>query len=300
MTYGVMPAPVCVVHLARAANGIAPLQTFLESYRQHAAGMEHDLLVLLKGFPDPLPAEYERLLQGVAHLRHFIPDRGFDIDAYFNAVRTHEAKYYCFLNSFSVILADGWLAKLHGALVANDAGMVGATGSWQSVHSNFSESIPVPASFQAQYPLWKRVLLRWAPFVRRVWPPIRRWLRRGVFAPFPNHHLRTNAFLLSRETALRVRVAPMPKKYDAYIFESGSQGLTRQVLAMGKPVLVVGRDGKAYGMNDWHLSNTFWRGNQENLLVADNQTRKYDASEADVRALFSAFAWGPAADPGRK
>ena len=293
----VMPAQICVVHLARAANGIAPLRAFLESYRQHAAGIEHDLLVLLKGFSDPLPAEYERLLQGVAHRRHFIPDRGFDIDAYFNAVKTHEAKCYCFLNSFSVILSDGWLAKLHGALQTYDAGMVGATGSWQSVLSNFSDSIPVPGSFQAQYPGWKRLLLRWAPFVRRISPSFRRWLHRGVFDPFPNRHLRTNAFLTPREVALRVRVWPMRKKFDAYVFESGSQGLTRQVLAMGRPVLVVGRDGKAYAMNDWHLSNTYWRGNQENLLVADKQTRKYDASDTDVRALYSAFAWGPAANP---
>jgi hypothetical protein len=293
-------AELCVVHLARAANGAAPLAAFLESYRAHAAGVEHDLLILLKGFPQPLPPEHERLLAGVTHQRQFIPDRGFDIDAYFDAVRSHHAKWYCFLNSFSVILADGWLAKMRDALVANGAGMVGATGSWQSVRSNFSDRIPVPASYQAQYPLWKRLLLRLAPFTRRAWQPIRSWLRRGMFEAFPNHHLRTNAFLLSRDTALRVRVAPMRKKYDAYVFESGRQGLTRQILAMGSPVLVVGRDGKAYGMNDWHLSNTFWRGNQENLLVADNQTRKYDASDMDVRTLFSAFAWGPAADPGRK
>ncbi len=295
-----MPRPLCVVHLVRAANGAAPLRAFLESYRRHAAGVEHDLLFLLKGFREPLPVEHERLMGGVAHRRHFMPDRGFDIDAYFDAVRTHEAQWYCFLNSFSVILADGWLAKLHGALIAHDAGMVGATGSWQSVFANFSERIAVPASFQTQYPAWKRLLLRAAPFVRRIWPPIRRWLRRGVFDPFPNHHLRTNAFLLSREIALRVRVGPMRKKFDAYVFESGTRGLTRQVLAMGKPVLVVGRDGKAYAMSDWHLSNTFWRGNQENLLVADNQTRKYDGSGMEVRALYSAFAWGPAADPGRK
>lgn len=295
-----MPAPICVVHLVRAANGVAPLRAFLESYRRHAAGIEHDLLLLIKGFQPPLPRQCEDLLEGVAHLRRFIPDRGFDIDAYFDAVKAHEAKWYCFLNSFSVILADGWLAKLHGALVDRNAGMVGATGSWQSVFANFSDSIVPPPSYQAGYPAWKRLLLRWFPLVRRIWPPMRRWMRRGMFDPFPNHHLRTNAFLISRETALLVRIAPMRKKFDAYLFESGSRGLTRQVLDMGKPVLVVGRDGKAYEMKDWHLSNTFWRGNQENLLVADNQTRKYDGSDLDVRALYSTFAWGPAADPGRK
>lgn len=97
-----------------------------------------------------------------------------------------------------------------------------------------------------------------------------------------------------------LNVAPMRRKFDAYLFESGRHGLTRQILGMGKPVFVVGRDGNAYDMRDWHLSNTFWRGNQENLLVADNQTRKYEASDKQVRTLYSSFAWGPAADPGHK
>jgi hypothetical protein len=295
-----MSAQICVVHLARAANGPAPLADFLASYKKHAAGLDHDLLLVLKGFEAGLPQHYENLLSGVAHRRRFIPDRGFDIDAYFDTVKAHEATWYCFLNSFSVILADGWLHKLHAALEERGAGMVGATGSWQSVLSHYSDNIAVPAAYQAGYPGWKRLLLTCFPSVRRLWPPIRRWLRRGKFEPFPNHHLRTNAFLIRRETALMLNVAPMRRKFDAYLFESGRHGLTRQILGMGKPVFVVGRDGKAYDMADWHLSNTFWRGNQENLLVADNQTRKYEASDMPVRTMYSSFAWGPAADPGHK
>jgi hypothetical protein len=294
---GVMPAPLCVVHLVRAANGVAPLLAFLDSYRRHPAGVEHDLMLVFKGFGESLPAEYESVLSGVTHRRRYIADRGFDIDAYFDAARAHEAKWFCFMNSFSVILADGWLAKLHRALIERDAGAVGATGSWQSIFSNILDNMMLPASFHAGYPAWKRWLLIRFPFLRRLWRPIRRWMLRGLFDPFPNYHLRTNAFLIPREVAVRIRLAAMRKKFDAYEFESGTRGLTRQILAMGKPLFVVGRDGKAYGMQEWQLSNTFWRRNQENLLVADNQTRKYDGSDAAARAVFSAYAWGPSADP---
>ena len=69
---------------------------------------------------------------------------------------------------------------------------------------------------------------------------------------------------------------------------------------MGRLVLVVGRDGKAYDMQDWHRSNTFWRRNQENLLVGDNQTSSYERMNDEERAMYSAIAWGPAADASRQ
>ncbi len=288
-----------MVHLVRAANGIGPLQAFVDSYDLHPAGVAHELLLLFKGFEKLLPAEYEQLLKGVAHVRHFVPDQGFDVDAYFEVAREHQADVLCFLNSFSVILADGWLDKLHCALVANDAGMVGATGSWQSVSSNYADAHPEPLALDARRPAWKRRLIRWFPFLRKIVPALRWFLLRGMFDRFPNDHLRTNAFMLRRETALGVRIAPIRRKFDAYRFESGRDCLTRQVLQTGKAVLVVGRDGKAFGARQWHLSNTFWRRAQENLLVADNQTRAYEDSDADGRAMYSALAWGPEADPGR-
>lgn len=291
---------VCVVHLVRAANGTAPLRVFLDSYRRHPAGLDHELLLLCKGFGARLPDEYEPLLAGVACTRRFIPDRGFDVDAYFRLAREHDAKAYCFLNSFSVILSDGWLEKLFRALIEQDAGMVGATGSWQSISSNYAEALSDAPSFRPGYPAWKRQLVTWFPFLRTVPPKVRLLLLRGTFDAFPNYHLRTNAFMLRRETAVAVQVPPMRRKFDTFKFESGSQGLTRQVLAMGRPVLVVGRDGKAYDMQDWHRSNTFWRRNQENLLVADNQTSSYERMNDEERAMYSAIAWGPAADASRQ
>jgi hypothetical protein len=141
------------------------------------------------------------------------------------------------------------------------------------------------------------MLVTWFPFLR----PLRLWVLHSVhgygFDDFPNYHLRTNAFMLLRETALAVQVPPMRRKIDTYRFESGRQGLTCQILRMGKPVMVVGRDDRAYDRQEWHLSNTFWRRNQENLLVADNQTRAYERADRNLRAAHSVIAWGPEADP---
>jgi len=291
-------APICVVHLARATNGIEPLRAFLDSYRTHPAGIAHELLILLKGYSEPLPPEHEDLLGEVPHQHRFIPDRGFDVDAYFHAVPGVRHEVLCFVNSFSEILDDGWLGKLRHALAGEGVGLAGATGSWQSISSSYSKSIRVPAIVLAQYPAWKRLALHRIPLARPAGRLLRRLILHGKVGPFPNYHLRTNAFMIRRDLALAVRLDPVRKKLDAQLFESGRRGLTNQVIAFGKRAVVVGRDGRSYDMREWHSSNTFWRSDQENLLVADNQTRKYQVSPPESRLMYSMHAWGPDADPG--
>ena len=43
---------VGVIYLYRFAEGEHPVLHFLESYRRHPAGIDHDLYVVFKGFPD--------------------------------------------------------------------------------------------------------------------------------------------------------------------------------------------------------------------------------------------------------
>jgi hypothetical protein len=291
------PPPICVVHLARAANGIGPLRSFLDSYRAHPAGIEHDLLIVLKGFRPPLPPDYEFVLSEVTHRRRFVADRGLDVDVYFGVAHAVEHDVLFFLNSFSVILADDWLAKMHAALSQDGVGLVGATGSWHSTYLPYSNAASEAAA-RALRPAWKRLLLRWFPFLGSVRRRIRLRRVRGKVDPFPNYHLRTNAFMFRRETALRIEFEPTRRKLDAYLFESGRRGLTCQVLAMSLRVLVVDRAGNTYEMPDWNVSNTFWRLNQENLMIADNQTRAYDVASVGGRLRYSTWAWGPHADHG--
>src|SRR5262245_32454779 len=126
---------ICVVHLVRAANGLAPLGAFLDSYRRHEAGVAHDLLLALKGFrPERLRGDYRGLLDSVSHRQFFVPDRGFDIGSYYRSARAFEYKYFCFLNSFSVILDGNWLAKMYRHVTREGVGLVGATGSYQTWH----------------------------------------------------------------------------------------------------------------------------------------------------------------------
>jgi hypothetical protein len=57
--------------------------------------------------------------------------------------------------------------------------------------------------------------------------------------------------------------------------------------------LVVGRNGEAYEHAQWPESRTFWSADQQNLLVADNQTMKYQNAAPSQRVALSRQAWGP-------
>ena len=58
-----------------------------------------------------------------------------------------------------------------------------------------------------------------------------------------------------------------------------------------------GRDGQAYDPEHWHRSNTFWQSQEENLLVADNQTELYLSAGPEKRAELAQYAWGEHARP---
>jgi len=292
---------IAVVHLVRKKNGAEPLQRFLASYLRYPAGCEHELVLLLKGFSGAADLrDYESLLSPVPHRRLFVPDRGLDLEAYFAAFDRLEHEHLCFLNSYSRVLAPEWLAKLHRWITVDGVGLVGATGSCQRI----ADPDNTRAERSRSDSLPRRVLARWRTGallqhvgfgllrLARVWHPAR------DFPPFPNYHLRTNAFMAASSTLGRVRPGPIRTKLSAYRFESGNDSLTNRVRRLGLRVLVVGRDGDAYDPERWHLSNTFRQSRQENLLVADNQTDDYEGADPASRSEVSRDSWGEWARPG--
>jgi hypothetical protein len=317
---------IAVVHLVWGPLGAGPLQEFLASYRRHPAGVEHELVVLLNNVPEPLPAEFQVALQGVEHRLLRTPEPVLDLAAYAHAAAHLEHRRLCFLNSYAEILAPGWLAKLDHALDQPRAGLVGATGSWASLHSAVLNAFLLPNPYRQVVPVRRiareqmreielelevtrtpegaaspvaklppRTLARSVLSTLRSFRPMPEQLLR--FAPFPAYHVRTNAFMLDRATFTNLRLRPLVRKMDAYLLESGRASFTSQVQSMGLRTLVVDRDGSFYDHPDWYAAETFWQGRQRGLLVADNQTRSYTNGSYDRRRLLSAFAWGPRSAP---
>ncbi|HEY2141464.1 MAG TPA: hypothetical protein VGG98_05335 [Solirubrobacteraceae bacterium] len=307
-------APPCLVHLVRAANGLPVLRAFAESLRRHPPGIEHDLVLAMKGFPSPAAARpYLDELSDLDPQPLFFPDEGLDLGVYFGAAGLLRRGCYCFVNSFGRPLVDGWLAKLTAALRQPGVGLAGATGSWASIPSWMAYSAHLPSAYRGVLPPVRMAreqflaieLERSGMAERPTAESLRVRLRALVqlpeqllgFESFPADHLRTNAFMVSHATLGALRLREIRSKIDAYVLESGRASITKQVQRLGLRTVVVDRAGALYEPERWDRSRTLWQGGQEGLLVEDNQTLAYARGDAGRRRLLSGFAWGSRADP---
>ncbi len=313
---GGVPRP-SVIHLVRAANGQAPYRAFLDAWRRCPPGVTYDLLLAMKGFDQPQDAEpYLALAQDIPVEVEFFPDEGLDLSVYIGAAARLRRDRYCFLNSYSEPLVEGWLAKLDDALAQPGVGLVGATGSWASTRSWMAHILRLPNAYRDVLPEPRLAVERFMAIdaenraaAAGPVPSSRSKMRTRLltlseipeqtlpYERFPAYHVRTNAFMISHATLAELRLGVVREKRDAYMLENGRRSITRQVQRKGLRTLVVDRDGAVYDHQQWHASRTFWQGDQEGLLVADNQTRCYADGDADRRRLLSGFAWGPKADP---
>jgi hypothetical protein len=218
------------------------------------------LLVIFNGFGANQDLDrWREPLSEVAHEELWLDHPVLDLNAYRQAAERVVARRFCFVNSYSEVLVDGWLDLLTRQLDAPDVGLVGVGGSLESARSSA--------------------------------PRLLRPLRRG-FDPFPNPHLRTNGFMLDRDVMLDLDWPTPRLKMDALLIESGRRSISRQIWEQGLDVRVVGRDGVAYQSERWYESSTFRSGGQRNLLIADNRTRQYDEADAAQKSRLERMAWG--------
>ena len=237
-----------------ATTGSYPTcERFLASYRRCAPGVGHSLYVIFRD-ADVLDKARD-LFTSVRHELVFLGDEsvdGGDIGACIEWARQIEERRLCILKTTSEILSDEWLRKLAVNLALPNVGLVGATGSYES-RSESTNSRPV----------------------------------------FPNPHIRLNAFMIDRQALCRIRSEQVtPTRLDSSDWESGRHSLTRQVLAMKREILVVGRNGRGYSPQWWPTSDTFQQGTQSNLLVADQQTRDFAALRWSEKRAVVLRTWG--------
>lgn len=313
-------AQIGVIYLCRFAEGERPVRRFADSYRAHPASLEHDLHVIFKGFPstDSLTS-VQALFGGLPIHPIELEDEGYDIGSYFAAARFVAKPRLIFFNTFAELLVDGWLKKFDDALSLPGVGLVGATGSWQSPRSLYVAGLK-RALHSVRHPLDYLSRLRADPLagngdralpgVSTAGEPVRvdahqifRRFHRSLYRllrfdhylfhynPYPNPHIRTNAFMIERDRFLALKVPSFRIKSDAYKFESGRQSLTQQILKQGLRPVVVGRDGHVYDTADWKSSSTYWIDQQANLIAADNRTRNYSEGGAQFRSDLQAHAW---------
>lgn len=277
---------VGVVYLSWLPYGTGHLKSFLESYRLFHSGYDHDLIIIFNGtslVSQEVVNEFVGLLDryGVRYSALYY-ERGQDVWVYKQAARSMQYDYLLFLNTYSILLADNWL-KFYVDSYSNDVGLIGATASMSSykvavtrdIFRNFRSPVGLKVKFQQLKYLIKLHLLYGTKF-----------------SGFPNPHIRTTGFFIRTDLFNSLKMKPVKDKHGAYFFENGNSSMTRQVKAKGLKCCIVDKHGKLWQENDWHKSATFWAANQENLLISDNQTRKYQSASEMVKKQLVYDAWG--------
>ena len=293
---------IALVHLVWGPLGPEPLNRFLDSYRRHPPGTDHELVLLLNGLAadDPVRAA----LPDVNTLELAAP--ALDLTAYAQAAQRLHHDRLCLVNSHSEILVDDWLAKLSAALDNPGTGLAGASGSWASMRSYALFHAGLPSAYRSVYEDRRQTIAAFDVLhaERSGQTPSHNALRRTLnttlaladmtigFERFPSHHVRTNAFLLDRETLIATTRAGLRRKVHTHRLESGRHSITRQIERRGQSAVVVDRDGRTYAHDAWPDSETLWQGAQRGLMVADNQTRDYQHGDRARRRLLARYAWG--------
>ncbi|MBU2518686.1 MAG: hypothetical protein KKB57_13965 [Proteobacteria bacterium] len=133
-----MAHKVAVTYLNRSAEGVAPVENFIRSYKKADPGMDHEFITIYKGFA---PVEMEasrRLFENMEDRWVSVDDDMTDIDAYLIAAeKFSDIDVFCFLNTFSEINCNQWLYFLHDALAKDGVGITGASASYESLFNSY-------------------------------------------------------------------------------------------------------------------------------------------------------------------
>jgi hypothetical protein len=246
---------ISIFYIARGKdqNSISLFKDFAKSYTAHPPGINHNLYIIFKGFYNPEHIKRAKSCFKNLHYKSlYFADDSFDIGAYLEAAKKIDSKYICCLKTSSIILADNWLLKLYVNLSDSTVGLVGATGSFESLSQYNYKNFPA----------------------------------------FPNAHIRSSAFMIKSKYLLKFfSNFKVKSKDDAWLFESGQFSLSNMIYADGKECLIVGKNGRGYSSSFWKISGTYRFGYQENLLIGDNVTNFYMKEPSSSKRALSFNTW---------
>jgi hypothetical protein len=316
---------IAVFYLARLAEGFGAFEQFAKSYRAHPSGVQHGLILIAKGFEkEGQLAVLEDIYSDIPHRTVEVSENcGLDIHAYREAVVLVDADTVCFFNSFTRIASDNWLKKLYDNFNGSNVGLVGATASYESLYTTgklidnlilYAKSKVILDREVTEKILWlcqifynrafkayHYQLYRLREYLGAIFHPERRNLsvhssepsaEASLFPSFPNPHIRSNAFMISKDRFLQRGQLATKSKLDCSIFESGMDSITRRVMSDGLRALVVGADGIGYDVQDWPKTNCFRTPGQPNLLIRDNQTDQFDRLTNPEQQSLTTMSWG--------
>ena len=241
------------VYLLRNGNPLSWTRRFLRSYARTRVPTDVSLILLLKGFEDGKPSkEVDALLEKLN-----IKAESFAVSDEGYDLEAYRKIVQAFPDK-SLLFLNSHSELLHKT----------ALEDFQTAVRNLGEEALIGASGSWECP---------AHF--------------GL--AFPNPHIRTTGFLARAQDYLEAcKGHDLTTKGGCHAFESGPQSLTHWFKTNNRPVAVVTKGGESYPTDKWPQSRTFRLAHQENLLIGDNRSRKYQVGTRKRRRHHATHSWG--------
>lgn len=270
------------------------VKNFFDSYKKYNAGYNHNLFIAAKSYENN-PAAYDKLRDFAKENNAKIidlPDDGMEFAAFYRSAKQCTSEYIFFITTNSYILKNDWLKFFVQAAAKNENyKFIGAMGSWGNAFTNIFKKI------------LNKLIIRFSKHHvsqgSRSMPPFKTkllMLKDTIFnpMPFPNYHIRTNAFLIDKQLYIDyMDKQGFPKtRYDAYKIECGHNSLTNFIKSHGFDVGIVGADAKLYKMPEWDKSETFRNASLKNLIIGDLLTTNYLNSSTAAKIRLEKQTWG--------
>ncbi len=268
-----------VVYLFWEKSSFESFKNFINSYSLQS--VNYQVEIYFKGDSQSFEDHKNYLsLNKINHSIHFIESEGLDIHSYFNIANISKTKYILFFNSNSILLYKNVLQNYISVLenLGENAGIIGATASRGNILNTFLISI---IFYIFNFDLKKL----FESFLGTL-------IYYKNFSITKTFSIRTNAFIVNREVFLSYPNHIYKTKKKCYEFESGINSITNFFLEKKFAVKFIDKNCQIFDKENCKLSNVFWKQNQENLLVSDNQTRLYNDASLKEKQFYSKIAWG--------
>ena len=284
---------IAIIYISYLPYGPSCLENFLQSYIANKPLINHSLHIVIKGWSDnkndtqlllceEILSNYE-----IEHTKHYSNDE-YDISVYFSMAKKIRSDYFVFFNTNTKILHKKWLQYFINNITKPGVGVVAATGAWgdATLNKRMFNLLKKCTTLKVSFKEIKQLIFYYYNYYPTLKP-----------------HVRTNGFMIESKilsklvfykvspSFLRIFMRLNEARHQALCFEHGRKSMSVQIESMNLHTLVVGADGKGYKQPEWYSSKTFWSGDQENLLVTDNQTEKYANGNASDRKAMTFSAW---------
>ena len=262
---------VIIAYLYTKFDIIENLLNFINFYKKNQPGYNHELLICYKLLDNDEIDKLRNITKKISHIE-FIDDckvNDYDFGSYQRIAKKYLNFPIFFMLGHSYPVSPNWLYKIMSHFQPNT--LIGSSGSFESIFSSFKNKKKI------------RLILNLKEYF---------FLKKN-FKEFPNPHLRTINFILyGRDYLEFINNKSLNNKKDAWICESGFNGMTNFFMKNGFKILIVNSEKKAFSLKEFKSSVTYCFKDQSKQLFSDKHSRKYEALTLDDKLNVSKKVWG--------